>query len=57
MDRLIYLGTDTQHLVRLADGTEITARTQNADPAAAAYGPGDKVALAIAPGAARLLVD
>ena len=27
--RLIYLGTDTQHLVRRSDGTELLVRSQN----------------------------
>ena len=57
VDRTVYLGTDTQHVVRLDDGTQITTRTQNAHDAAAAFGPGDRVGLAIDAGAVRLLVD
>jgi spermidine/putrescine transport system ATP-binding protein len=53
----VYLGTDTQHIVRLDDGTEVTTRTQNAHDAEAAFRPGDRVGLAIDPGAVRLLVD
>lgn len=53
----VYLGTDTQHLVRLADGTEIAVRTQNAHGAAPNVGPGDRVGLAPDNGAVRLLLD
>ena len=53
----IYLGTDTQHVVRLQDGTLVTARTQNAHAAAPGAGPGDRVMLVPDQGAARLLVD
>jgi len=51
------LGTDTQHLVRLDDGTMITARTQNAHHAFVDLQPGGRAALSIDDGAARLLVD
>jgi spermidine/putrescine transport system ATP-binding protein len=57
VERTVYLGTDTQHVVRLDDGSEVTTRTQNAHDAAAAFGPGDRVGLAIDAGAVRLLVD
>ncbi|MEM6441071.1 MAG: ABC transporter ATP-binding protein, partial [Pseudomonadota bacterium] len=57
VERTVYLGTDTQHVVRLSDGAEVTTRTQNARDAASAYGPGDRVGLAIDPDAIRLLVD
>jgi spermidine/putrescine transport system ATP-binding protein len=57
VERLIYLGTDTQHLVRLADGARMIVRTQNADEAATAFAPGEPVALKVREGAARLLVD
>ncbi len=57
VERTVYLGTDTQHVVRLGDGAEVTTRTQNAHDAAAAFGPGDRVALAVDAGAVRLLVD
>jgi spermidine/putrescine transport system ATP-binding protein len=55
--RTVYLGTDTQHVVRLDDGTEVTTRTQNAHDAAASFGAGDRVGLAVDAGAVRLLVD
>ena len=57
IDRLIYLGTDTLYLVRLDTGAEISARTQNAHDAAIALGTGDRAALRIDVGAARLLAD
>ena len=53
----VYLGTDTQHIVRLQDGTRIAARTQNAHAATPQVGPGDRVVLVPDQGAARLLVD
>ena len=57
VEHVVYLGTDTQHLVRLDDGTLITARTQNAHHGFVDLKPGDRAALAIDPGAARLLAD
>ncbi|MGI9415343.1 MAG: ABC transporter ATP-binding protein [Hyphomicrobiales bacterium] len=57
VERLIYLGTDTQCLVRLDDGTEIMARNQNAHGSTVAFQPGDEAALKLDAGAARLLVD
>ena len=57
VDRVIYLGTDNQYLVHLDDGTEITVRTQNAHNAAHDIAPGERAALKIDDGAARLLVD
>lgn len=57
IDRVIYLGTDTQHIVHLDDGTALTVRTQNAHDARAPYGPGDRAALRIDPGAVRVLAD
>jgi spermidine/putrescine transport system ATP-binding protein len=57
VERTVYLGTDTQHVVRLDDGAEVTTRTQNARGAAAAFGAGDRVRLAVDAGAVRLLVD
>lgn len=57
VERLIYLGTDTQHLVRLEDGTEVLVRTQNAHAAQVPFGPGDMAVLRVDPGAARVLAD
>ncbi|MEM9140698.1 MAG: ABC transporter ATP-binding protein [Pseudomonadota bacterium] len=53
----VYLGTDTQHIVGLADGSQITVRTQNAHAATRPPEIGARVGLAIDDGAARLLVD
>ncbi len=55
--RIVYLGTDTQYLVGLEGGSGITVRTRNADHAALGLGPGDRAALNVDEGAARLLVD
>ncbi|MDH3660711.1 MAG: ABC transporter ATP-binding protein [Alphaproteobacteria bacterium] len=52
----VYLGTDTQHLVRLDDGAEVIVRTQNAHHAAVDFNPGDRAALQVDAGAVRLLV-
>ena len=57
VDRLIYLGTDNQHLVHLADGSEIRVRSQAVQQSADSFGPGDRVGIQVNPGAARLLVD
>ncbi len=57
VDRLIYLGTDNQHLVHLPDGSEIRVRTQAAQQAEQDFAPGDKVGIRVNPGTARLLVD
>ena len=55
--RTVYLGTGTQYLVGLDGGSGITVRTRNADHAALGLGPGDRAALSVDEGAARLLVD
>ncbi len=57
VDRLIYLGTDTQHLIRLKSGTEILVRSQNAPHQGQTFAPGEVVGLHVNPGAARLLID
>ncbi|MEM7222074.1 MAG: ABC transporter ATP-binding protein [Pseudomonadota bacterium] len=57
VERLIYLGTDTQYLLRLDDGTVITVRAQNAHDSRLEVGPGERAALKIDAGASRLLVD
>lgn len=57
VERVVYLGTDTQHAVRLDDGTLITTRTQNAGRAFVELKPGDRASLAIDEGASRLLAD
>ena len=57
IEHAVYLGTDTQHMIRLDDGTLVTARTQNAHRAALTVAKGDRVGLVPDEGAARLLVD
>ena len=57
VEHQVYLGTDTQYLVRLDDGTLITARTQNAHQVRVEVNTGERAALVIDDGAARLLVD
>ncbi len=57
VEHQVYLGTDTQYLVRLDDGTMITARTQNAHKVRVDVSTGERAALSIDDGAARLLVD
>ncbi|MEM6577155.1 MAG: ABC transporter ATP-binding protein [Pseudomonadota bacterium] len=57
VERLIYLGTDVQHIVRLPDGQEVVVRTQNGPAQRHDFKPGDGVGLTINDGAARLLVD
>jgi len=57
VEHVVYLGTDTQHMERLDDGSLITARTQNAHRGFVDLKPGERAALTIDDGAARLLVD
>jgi spermidine/putrescine transport system ATP-binding protein len=51
----IYLGTDTQHVVRLGDESEVTIRSQNGEGPDAAFEVGNKISVVIEPGVARLL--
>ena len=57
VDRLIYLGTDTQHLVRLDDGSELLVRTQNSQLTTAGAVAGERVGVRVHAGTAWLLVD
>ena len=57
VDQAVYLGTDIQYGVRLDGGPDVLVRLQNAGVDAVPFRTGDRVGLAIAPGAARLLVD
>ncbi|MEM6932696.1 MAG: TOBE domain-containing protein, partial [Pseudomonadota bacterium] len=57
VERSIYLGTDTQHVVRLIDGAKVVVRTQNARDQSVPFKPGDRATLQIDPGAARVLED
>ena len=57
VDQTVYLGTDIQYGVRLDGGPDVLVRSQNAGVEATPFRLGDRVGLAVAPGAARLLVD
>ena len=57
VEQAVYLGTDIQYGVRLDGGPEVAVRAQNAGGGARPFRPGDRIGLAIADGAARLLVD
>ena len=57
VDRLIYLGSGTQHLIKLTDGAEVIVRSQSILQQSEGFNPGDTVGLRINPGAVRLLVD
>ena len=57
VEQAVYLGTDIQYGVRLDGGPEVAVRAQNAGGAATPFRSGDRVGLAVAAGAARLLVD
>ncbi|MEM6622086.1 MAG: ABC transporter ATP-binding protein [Pseudomonadota bacterium] len=57
VQRLIYLGTDTQYVVRLADGSELVVRRQNAQTGTKGFQPGEAAAVVIDPGAVRILAD
>lgn len=53
----VYLGTDTTYNIALADGVRVIAREQNAVAGIARLATGDRVALRIPSGAARMLSD
>ena len=53
----VYIGTDTQYVINLANGTELTARSQNAQGSSPAFEPFTEVGVIIDNSAARLLVD
>ena len=57
IEQAVYLGTDIQYGVRLDGGPQVMVRRQNAGGDAEPFQFGDRVALAIAPGGARLLVN
>lgn len=56
VNRFVYLGTDTQCIVRLENGTELNVRVQNAGQSELNLDVGDQAAITIDSGAARLLV-
>jgi spermidine/putrescine transport system ATP-binding protein len=53
----IYIGTDTQYVVSLNNGTQVTARSQNAQGSSPAFDLFSEVGVVIDDSAARLLVD
>ena len=57
VERLTYLGTDTQYLVQLNDGTKITVRSQNARESGLNVRSGERIGLKLEKGGARLLMS
>lgn len=57
ISQAIYIGTDTQYVVSLPDGTELVARSQNALGSQPAFELFSEVGVVIDSSAARLLVD
>jgi spermidine/putrescine transport system ATP-binding protein len=52
-----YVGTDTNYVVELSDGSRLEVRVQNALDGHARFRVGDRVSIDVPPGAARMLVD
>ncbi len=57
VSNLVYIGTDTQCHLQMADGTEIVARVQSTASGEAGLVVGQRVGLRFAPGAAQVLED
>ena len=57
VEQVVYLGTDTQYLVRIESGELVTVRCQNTVAEGVSFSNGDDVALEPREGSARLLVD
>ncbi len=55
--RFAYLGTDTQCMLELEDGTDINVRVQNAHHNATDFTIGESAYIEIDPGAARILLN
>jgi spermidine/putrescine transport system ATP-binding protein len=53
----VYVGTDTSYDVTLGDKTRLTVRVQNALDGRPQFSIGDRVAVDVPPGAARMLTD
>ncbi|MGH6931769.1 MAG: ABC transporter ATP-binding protein [Dongiaceae bacterium] len=53
----VYVGTDTNYEVRLADDSRLNVRVQNSMDGGSQFDVGDKVGIEIPAGAARMLVD
>jgi len=57
VENSIYIGTDTTYHISLDGDTQIAARGQNTTLGEARFKVGDMVAVKVARGAARILVD
>ena len=53
----VYVGTDTNYELTLADGSRLVVRVQNAVDGRAQFAIGDKVGIEVPAGAARMLLD
>jgi spermidine/putrescine transport system ATP-binding protein len=53
----VYVGTDTNYDVELADKTRLNVRVQNAVDGRAQFAVGDRVGVELPPGAARMLLE
>jgi len=53
----VYVGTDTNYEIRLADSLRLNVRVQNAMDGRAQFAVGDRVGIDVPPGAARMLED
>jgi spermidine/putrescine transport system ATP-binding protein len=53
----VYIGTDTQYLVRLGDGHVITVREQSPDSATAAFGRGEHIYVTWSADSTLILID
>jgi spermidine/putrescine transport system ATP-binding protein len=53
----VYVGTDTNYELSLADGSRLVVRVQNAVDGRAQFAVGDKVGIQVPAGAARMLLD
>ena len=57
IEQTMYIGTDTNYEVALADDTRLNVRVQNALDGRASFKAGDSVRIEIPPGSARMLED
>ncbi len=57
LEKVVYFGTDTHLHIRLADGSDFVLRQQNSPGGRPGLEPGAEVAIALKPGAARVLRD
>ena len=57
LDNIVYIGTDTQYHLRLADGTPFTVRMQNRRNAKERYSRGDELGIGVTGDAVQVLRD